>query len=558
VSTSPETLLAQARGAWQSDDVEEAIKLFRSAADAPNASAAVFFELADALWANFEFEEALRALEDLMRREPTNPTPAVVAAKRMFTLGRFADSARFLTTALERQSDNAAGRSPRRMPASLNAEARRTQGSAEKFPPCESPRSSRLRVERSVQAAATFADRTTVRRMLAEVRDREGKLAEAEALARETLAENPSDALAARSLAHTLRRLGRVEEAQEVLSRQLREHPGPDDWRLNYELAACLDRQADYAGAMGALQRAKAQLRPAAEPLLHQWRARATRREEFATALDRTTLERWQATARDLKQVAPVAILAGHPRSGTTLLEQMLAVHSGVVTTDETGVLRQQFIEPIVLGAGSPEAALCEVNEFDTAQLEAGRTVYFRATAAHLGESFGTRLLVEKDPLATQDLGFILRLLPESRVIFPLRDPRDVCVSFFFTLLPLNADSASALDLAETCASMALSLRLWRHWRKVIPQRWVEVRYEQLVREPEQQLRPLADALGLSWQEAMLAPVGQKERGVRSPTYADVAQPLHSRSIGRWRHYAAWLEPHLGPLRELLKEFGYE
>jgi tetratricopeptide (TPR) repeat protein len=505
VSTPPETLLAQARGAWQSDDVEEAIRLFRSAADAPDASAAVFFELADALWANFEFEEAFKTLEDLMRREPANPAPAIVGAKRMFSLGRFAGAARFLSAVLERKpTDN------------------------------------------------------EVRRMLAEVRDREGRLAEAEALARETLAENPGDALAARSLAHTLRRSGRLEEAQKVLSRHLREYPGPDDWRLNYELAASLDRQADYAGAMDALQRAKAQLRPAAEPHLAQWRARARRREEFASALDRTTLERWQRTTRDLKPVAPLAILAGHPRSGTTLLEQMLAAHSGVVTTDETGVLRQQFIEPIVLGAESTDAALREVNEFDRAQLEAGRSVYFRATAAHLGERIGARLLVEKDPLATQDLGFILRLLPESHVIFPLRDPRDVCVSFFFTLVPLNADSAPSLGLAETCASMALSLRLWRHWRRVILQRWMEVRYEQLVREPERQLRLVANALGLSWQEAMLAPAGHNERGVRSPTYADVAQPLHSRSIGRWQHYAAWLEPHLGPLRELLKEFGYE
>lgn len=502
-SSSNESLLAQARTACQAGAVEEAVRLFRSAAEAPGASAAVVLELADALWANFEFEEAVQTLENLMRLDPRNPALPLLAAKRMFTLGRLADSARFLSTALERQPTNG-----------------------------------------------------TLRQMLAEVRDREGKFAEAEALARETLSQNPRDSLAARSLAHTLRRAGRLDEAEEVLSLQLREHPGQDDWRLQYELAACLDRRTEYAGAMAALQRAKTQLRPGAEPLLAQWRERAIRREEFACGLNRRTLERWQATK--LQAVTPVAVLAGHPRSGTTLLEQMLAAHPGVVTTDETGVLRNQFIEPIVLGAESTQAALREVNGFDAAQLEAGRAVYFRATAAHLGEPMDARLLVEKDPLATQDLGFILRLLPESRVIFPLRDPRDVCVSFFFTLVPLNADSAPALDLAETCVSMALSLRLWRHWRQVLPQRWVEVRYEQLVRAPEQELRPLAAALELPWEQAMLAPAARKERGVRSPTYADVAQPLHSRAVGRWQHYAEWLEPHLGPLRGLLKEFGYE
>jgi len=504
VSTSTEGLLAQAREALKAGDFEAAIRFFRSATERPRAASVVFLELADALWANFEFPAALRTLEELAQREPANPSPVLLAARRMFQLGRFPESARFLSEALARVPAN-----------------------------------------------------DTLRQMLAEVRDREGKLAEAEALARDALNQNPHNALAARSLAHTLRRAERCDEAEEVLSRQLREHPGPDDWRLNYELAACLDRQARYAGAMSALQRAKAQLRPAAEPLLDQWRSRAQRREEFASALDRETLGRWQSMAGRLQPVTPVAIMAGHPRSGTTLLEQMLAAHPGVVSTDETGVLRSQFIEPMVLGAESAEAALREVKEFDAAQLEAGRAVYFRATMAHLGEPTRGRWLVEKDPLATQDLGFILRLLPESRVIFPLRDPRDVCVSFFFTLVPLNADSAPALGLAETCASAALSLRLWRHWRRVLPQRWTEVRYERLVRQPERELRSLLGMLELEWEPAMLARAARRERGVRSPTYADVAQPLHSRAIGRWRHYAEWLEPHLGPLLELLKEFDY-
>src|SRR6185503_2579139 len=260
----------------------------------------------------------------------------------------------------------------------------------------------------------------------------------------------------------------------------------------------------------------------------------SVRREAFAVALDRVTLERWRAAAEPHSSLVPLAILAGHPRSGTTLLEQMLACHSVVGTTDETGLLRSQFIEPIVLGAASVEAALGEVNEFDAEQIEAGRAIYFRGTTAHLGEPLQGRLLIEKDPLATQDLGFMLRLLPEASVIFPLRDPRDVAVSFFFTLVPLNADSAPAADLASTCASVALSLRLWRHWRDVIPQRWAQVRYERLVREPEAELRPLAEVLRLAWEPAILAPVTRATRGVRSPTYSDVAQPLYARAIGRW------------------------
>jgi hypothetical protein len=229
------------------------------------------------------------------------------------------------------------------------------------------------------------------------------------------------------------------------------------------------------------------------------------------------------------------------------------------VTTDETGILRSQFIEPIVLGADSTDAAIAEVNNFDAGQLEAGRAFYFRATEAHVGGPIGRRTLVEKDPLATCDLGFMLRLLPESRVIFPLRDPRDVCVSFFFTLVPLNADSAPSLDLGSTCAAAALTLRLWQHWRSVIPQDWVEVRYENLVRNSRSELARLMQTLDLPWEEQMLLPQERNgARGVRTPTYADVAQPLYTRAIGRWRNYDRWLEPHWEPLLPLLKDFGYD
>ncbi|MCI0641129.1 MAG: sulfotransferase [Gemmataceae bacterium] len=458
----------------------------------------------DALWADYRFDEALRVFESAARQEPDNPAPLLLAAKRLFALGRFEESARLEGQALERRPED-----------------------------------------------------SNTRRMLAELLDRQGQRERAERLAREALRQSPQDARAARALAHIVRGAGRTAEAAELLRRQVADHPSRENWRVNHELALCLDRLGDYAGAMAALLAAKAELYCFARPLLNQWHQRARRREEFARALDGTVLRRWREV--QLRPVGLIAILAGHPRSGTTLLEQMLAAHPGVVTTDETAILRSQFIEPMVLAAGSTAEAFQEINGFDTDQLEAGREFYFRATQAHLGEAPDERLLIEKDPLATCDLGFMLRLLPEARVIFPLRDPRDVCVSFFFTLVPLNPDSAPALDLAHTCAAAALSLRVWQHWRKVIPQPWVEVRYERLVRDAREELGRLTQLLQLPWEERMLAAHEQRRaRGVRTPTYSDVAQPLYTRAIGRWRHYARWLEPHLGPLAPLLKEFGYD
>lgn len=497
--------VTQARQALRADDIDAAIALLQSAAEAPDASSSVILELAETLWADFRFGEALCAFRTAADREPANAAPLLLAAKRLFSLGRFAESARFLTEALDRQPGG-----------------------------------------------------NSIRRMLAEVLDRQGNATEAEALAEEAFRESPADARAARALAHIVRRAGRAHQAVEILHRHLVDFPGPESWRMNYELATCLDRLRDYRGAIAALLNAKSQLRPIAQPLLDQWSRRARRREEFAQMVDKPTLRRWHDAGSGLQTICPVAILAGHPRSGTTLVERMLAAHSRILTTDETGILRSQFVEPIVLGAESTNAAFTEVDNFDLEQLEAGRSFYFRATRAHLGAPLEQQILVEKDPLATCDLGFILRLLPECRVIFPLRDPRDVCVSFFFTLLPLNADSAPALDLASTCAAIGLTLRLWKHWRSIMPQHWEEVRYERLVQAPRSELTRLMQTLEAPWEEGMLAPgVPTGARGVRTPSYADIAQPLYTHAIGRWENYAVWLEPHMQSFASLFKEFGY-
>ena len=490
----------------RSDDIDATLRFLHSAADARDASVSDILAWADALWADFRFGSAVCAFQKAAEREPQNPAPLLLAAKRLFSVGRFSESRQFLRAALKREPQN-----------------------------------------------------SSVRRMLAEVLERDGAQLEAEGLAREAFHQTPADPRTARALARIVRRLGRVHEAVEILRSHLSQYPDGESWRINYELAICLDLRGEYDNAMGALLRAKAELRPRAQLWLEQWHQRARRREEFAQLFDQSTLRRWRDAAEALHATRRIAILAGHPRSGTTLLEQMLARHSGIVTTDETGILRRQFIEPIVMAAQSSECAFAEVDGFDVEQLEAGRDFYFRATEEHVGERFGERLVIEKDPLATCDLGFILRLLPECRVIFPLRDPRDVCVSYFFTLLPLNADSAPALDLASTCAAVRLTLRLWKHWRSVIPQAWEEVRYERLVQNPRDELARLMESLSLPFEERMLTRCKVRStRGIGTPTYADVAQPLYTRAIGRWRNYAPWLEPHLESLADLLTDFGYE
>ena len=348
-----------------------------------------------------------------------------------------------------------------------------------------------------------------------------------------------------RALALILRRLGRLDEAVSLLRDSLTTSVSPDNWRLEAELATALDALGDYAGAMTAITSSHDRLRPLASPAQAQWRRDMQRREGLAASVTRADLERWQEQARNTGPPLRLAFLAGHPRSGTTLLESKLAASPGVLCTDETGVLRHEFIRPITLDAASSSQALDELHAFDAGQLTAGRAFYRRATEAHLGTGIGTSLLVEKDPFLTQDLLLPLRLLPEASIIMPLRDPRDVAISFFFTIVPLGGDSAATLDLSSAVESVALSLRLWQRWREILPQPWHEVRYESLIATPDEILSGLRGFLGLessATEPAAAAP----DRGVRTPSYAAVAAPLHRGAIGRWRHYARWLRTGAG------------
>ena len=482
-------------------DLLEAIHCLDALVRSSAANSSDFLLLGDCLWSDYRFPEALDAYQKAATGT-AQPDAHLVAARRLFSLGRFSDSA----TALE-------------------------------------------------LALAASPSNPDILRMLAELRERQGRPADAEPLARAALAINPDLRRATRALALILRRLGRTDEAISILHLALQKGPHPDNWRLLIELAAALDASADYPAAIAALLASRDLLRPLAAPAHARWQLDAARRESLAATISSSDLTRWLASPPPDNLPARIAFLAGHPRSGTTLLEHLLASSPNVLTTDETGILHHEFIRPLTLDPPSTSAALSEIHSFDPDQLAAGRDFYRRATSAHLGQPIGHNLLIEKDPFLTQDLLFPLRLFPEASVIMPLRDPRDVALSFFFTIVPLAGDSTAALDLASAVQSVALSLRLWQRWKSILPQPWLEVRYESLVANPTPTIATVRNFLNLP-APPLSPPSPDHLRGVRTPSYADVSRPVHQRSVGRWHHYAKWLEPVLTPLAPLLKDFA--
>jgi Flp pilus assembly protein TadD len=496
----------QAIEALQGGEVQRAIEHLREASRLQPDNVDLYHELAECHWAAYEFDKALNSYEDAHRVATSPINTCTLAAKKLFGLARFRESTAWM------------------------------------------------------EGAVAFAPQDAVLlTMLGEVYERANQLSEAEHCANKALSLAPQNVKAVRLAAHIERRRGQFEDARERLHSHLMHNRGPDDWRLRYELAAILDRMGEYDSAIQKLFEAKEQLRPQAIPCLAQARAIRHRQLEVAELLKRADFEAWHAAKPTGTRAVSIAFLCGHPRSGTTLLEQILDAHDGAISTDETGVLLREFIDPITRQPGSAAESVGELRDLDSNQIEEGRAAYLRFTGAHLGEAIGPRLLIDKDPSLTPDLPLPLRLFPEARVLFPLRDPRDVCISYFFTLIPLAATSAASLDLRSTCEFCAHSLELWSHWKKTLPFPLLETRYETLVAHPELETRRLMEFLDLPWTAQLLAfheRAGAK--GIRTPTYADASQPIYQRAVGRWKNYEKYLAPHMEILRPYLHQFGYE
>lgn len=363
---------------------------------------------------------------------------------------------------------------------------------------------------------------------------------------------------AVRLLAHLDRRAGDFERAERRLAEQLRKYPSDFDWGLRYELAAVYDRLGRYDDAFHTLVQAKAQLAPVSAGHLRESYAIRRRQWELTQSVTATDVKNWRAAGPSLDQARRIVFLTGFPRSGTTLLEQIIAANTATVDTDESGILPSQFIEPLVWRAADVFSALIELRSFAAEQLVAGREAFYRMTEQYLGQSIGDRLLIEKNPLLTADLPLPMRLFPEASLLVAHRDPRDVVLSYLFTMVPLNWSSAPAADVVEACRFYADTMRHWLWWRSRLGWPACEIRYERFIADPVVEAQRVAGFLGLEFDPATLHERHRAERrAVRTPTYDDVTKPLYTRAIGRWHNYERHLGPGLTLLQPFLDALGY-
>lgn len=241
---------------------------------------------------------------------------------------------------------------------------------------------------------------------------------------------------------------------------------------------------------------------------------------------------------------APVFIV-GMPRSGTTLVEQILASHPEVYGAGELRLLRD-LVAGISVSApegpvGYPQL-LAQLDPQDLAPL--GRHYAERLCALAPGRP----RVVDKEPLNFLYCGLIHLILPNARIVHCRRNAVDTCLSCYTK--PFLGELDFAYDLRELGLYYRHYEGLMAHWRALLPpERFMEVDYEALVEDLEGEGRRLVAFCGLEWNEACLA-FHQTPRHIVTASAAQVREPLYRTSVGRWKSYARYLEPLLCALEE--------
>lgn len=259
--------------------------------------------------------------------------------------------------------------------------------------------------------------------------------------------------------------------------------------------------------------------------------------------------------ATDHDRVSPArahVFLVGFPRSGTTLLEQALAGHPEVAALEEAPTLAEAHDRFLASDTG-----LRALATLSAADADYWRRRYWSEVAAQ-GVVADGRLFLDKAPAATDDLPLIARLFPAAKVLFAVRDPRDVVLSCLRRNFRMNALTYAFTDLTAAAEAYAAGMALSETYRRVLPLDLLEVRHEALVEDPEGGLRDVCRFLGLDFRPAMLD-VGATARArvIRTPSAAQVRAGLNRRGVGQWRAYAEALAPVAPTLAPWIDRFGY-
>jgi tetratricopeptide (TPR) repeat protein len=517
-----------------------------SAAPLPKAKLNAMFHAAKAHADAGRWLEAASQFEALARQEPNNAKSFYNLGWTYLRCGRFNEAASVLQRVIDLRPSHV--EALMNLTLALAADGRRPEA---------------LSAYRKLSRIAD--DPIQRRHFLAQALEIEGKAEEAEAELRRVLAAAPGQIDSRALLGQLLLRRAAFEEAEGHLKETLDAMPSgflsfAKARRMTEADRPLIERMRERAEGGGldrfsrihvcfGLGKAYEDLGDAAEAMRHYDEGnrlkamstnfnRAAMARQFDAIIARFTAEELARGERTLARPAapgqdlPVFIV-GMPRSGTTLVEQILSSHPAVAAGDELPFWITQ-----VRGVAGPR-----LERLDSEAVAQAADSYL---ALLRGIGPGKLRVTDKAPGNFDRLGLLTLALPQSRVIHCRRHPVATCLSIYFELFEASWDLA--YDRGHLMFAYRQYERLMEHWRRVLPpERFTEVEYEALVNDREAETRRLIAFCGLDWDAACLAPQ-RNERALKTASLWQARQPVYTTSVDRWRRFEPWL----GELRELM------
>jgi tetratricopeptide (TPR) repeat protein len=318
-----------------------------------------------------------------------------------------------------------------------------------------------------------------------------------------------------------------------------RESLAPDDRiQLNFSVGKAMESIGQYDRAFGAYEEGN-RLHYQAHPFDEREDERFL--EKSCGLFNADLFMKYAAAADSLPAVqderVPIFIV-GMPRSGTTLIEQILASHPGLFGAGE-------------LSAMGELAGKAERGPFDWADCETTLVALRKLGQEYLDRVWelapGARYITDKMPGNYHFLGWIHLMLPNAKIIHSMRNPVDTCFSCY--ALKFNRGHEYSYDLEALGKHYLHYRKFMAHWHGVLPPgRILDVCYENVIADTEREAMRILDYLGLPWDPACLR-FHENTRAVRTASVAQVRKPIYTTSVARWKHF----EKHLLPLIEILK-----
>jgi len=326
--------------------------------------------------------------------------------------------------------------------------------------------------------------------------------------------------------------------------------------RAHKERARLYDRAGDPDAAFAALDAAAAAARAVPE-LAALDRALIPRRiDEAMAGHSAEAMARWRG--HDFGDRAAPMFVMGFYRSGTTLTQQVLAAHPDLFVADEAGLMGavERALDALVPGAMPVAAKLATLDADGIARL---RAAYWAAVRGRFGDAAEGKRFVDKFTMSVVDLGLINTIFPDGALVFLLRDPRDACLSAYQQLMPPSAATAHLLDWQDAAAFYARVMDWWLVARDRSAMARVELRYEDMVVDLAGSFAPVLALLDLSW-DARMDRFHERAAGrfISTPSRSQVARPLYTGAVARWRGYERHFAPVMPVLARFVAAFGYD